>query len=247
MGVNRSGGGASNGLEEKNSRATESPDADLVERARAGDHDAFRRLVERHQRASYALAIGMLRHEADARDALQEAFLKAYRNLASFQGNAAFSTWLYRIVTNACIDRRRRRKITVEADDATIGAVDSSPTLAVMPRNPHRELERIHLGERIHEALGKLPEHHRDAIVLRELEGLSYAEIAVATGVSIGTVMSRLFNARQKLQLALADVAEAAQLRPSRGSAAAVGPESREGTASTASAGPASPGGEERA
>ncbi len=205
MAVNKPGAAASK-REEPKSLAHDPPDTELVQRAREGDRAAFRVLVERHQRASFALAIGMLRHEADARDALQEAFLKAFRNLGSFHGDAAFSTWLYRIVSNACIDRRRRRKITVEADDVTIGAVDSSPTLAVMPRNPHRELERTRLGERIQAALAKLPDYHRDTVVLREVEGLSYAEIAEATGVSIGTVMSRLFHARQKLQVALSDV-----------------------------------------
>jgi RNA polymerase sigma-70 factor (ECF subfamily) len=207
MVVNIRGAGASKGQEEPKI-AADPPDTELVQRAREGDRDAFRVLVERHQRASFALAMGMLRHEADARDALQEAFLKAFRNLGHFHGDAAFSTWLYRIVTNACIDRRRRRKVTVEADDATIGAVDSSPTLAVVPRNPQRELERARLGERIQEALAKLPDYHRDTVVLREIEGLSYAEIAEATGVSIGTVMSRLFHARQKLQAALADMVE---------------------------------------
>jgi RNA polymerase sigma-70 factor (ECF subfamily) len=208
MVVNIRGAGASKRDEDPRLAATDPPDTELVQRAREGDRAAFRVLVERHQRASYALAMGMLRHEADARDALQEAFLKAFRNLGNFHGEAAFSTWLYRIVTNACIDRRRRRKVTVEADDATIGSVDSSPTLAVAPRNPHRELERARLGERIQAALSKLPDYHRDAVVLREIEGLSYAEIAEATGVSIGTVMSRLFHARQKLQAALADPAE---------------------------------------
>ena len=178
-------------------------DVELVALARSGDRAAFRVLIERHQRAAFGLAIGMLRHEADARDALQEAFLKAFRGLENFHGDAAFSTWLYRIVSNACIDRRRRRKLTVEADDATIGALESSPTLAVMPRSPHRELERSRLGERISAALQNLPDNQRNTVILREIEGLSYAEIAEATGVSIGTVMSRLFHARQKLQVAL--------------------------------------------
>jgi RNA polymerase sigma-70 factor (ECF subfamily) len=207
MAVNNRDSGASKGHEEPK-HAADPPDTELVQRAREGDRGAFRVLVERHQRASFALAMGMLRHEADARDALQEAFLKAFRNLGNFQGEAAFSTWLYRIVTNACIDRRRRRKVMVEADEATIGSVDSSPTLAVVPRNPQRELERARLGERIQEALAQLPDYHRDTVVLREIEGLSYQEIADATGVSIGTVMSRLFHARQKLQVALADMAE---------------------------------------
>lgn len=221
MALNKPGARASKGHEEPTTVAATPPDTELVQRAREGDREAFRVLVERHQRASFALAMGMLRHEADARDALQEAFLKAFRNLGSFHGDAAFSTWLYRIVSNACIDRRRRRKVTVEVDDVTIGAVDSSPTLAVMPRSPQRELERARLGERIHAALAKLPDYHRDTVVLREIEGLSYAEIAEATGVSIGTVMSRLFHARQKLQAALADVYEGGAARtasePSQG------------------------------
>lgn len=232
MVVNSRDGGASKRDLEPSTRANDPPDTDLVRRAREGDRNAFRQLVERHQRAAFALAMGMLRHEADARDALQEAFLKAFRSLDGFHGDAAFSTWLYRIVSNACIDRRRRRKITVEADDANLGAVDSSPTLAVMPRSPHRELERHRLGERIGAALEKLPDYHRDTVILREVEGLSYAEIAEATGVSIGTVMSRLFHARQKLQVALADLHDGS---PARGSLVA----SKDGSGGEATAGKA--------
>ena len=215
MVVNSRDVGASKRDLEPSTRANDPPDTDLVRLAREGDRNAFRQLVERHQRAAFALAMGMLRHEADARDALQEAFLKAFRSLDGFHGDAAFSTWLYRIVSNACID-----------------AVDSSPTLAVMPRSPHRELERHRLGERIGAALEKLPDYHRDTVILREVEGLSYAEIAEATGVSIGTVMSRLFHARQKLQVALADLHDGS---PARGSLVA----SKDGSGGEAPAGKA--------
>ena len=172
-----------------------------VERAQAGDQEAFRHLVERYQRRVYAVAYGIVRNRDDAWDVAQEAFVKAYRNLTRFQGNSGFYTWLYRITYNLCIDtmRSRSRRSFVEMDSSRMlqAAVAKE---APLETHPAKSVDRRELGEAIENALNELSEKHRAIIVLREIEGLSYEEIADVLKVSKGTVMSRLFHARRKLQ-----------------------------------------------
>ena len=172
-----------------------------VERAQAGDQEAFRHLVERYQRRVYAVAYGIVRNRDDAWDIAQEAFVKAYRNLTRFQGNSGFYTWLYRITYNLCIDnmRARSRRSFVEIDSSRMlqAAVAKE---APMETHPAKTADRRELAEQIEKALNQLSEKHRAIIVLREIEGLSYEEIADVLKVSKGTVMSRLFHARRKLQ-----------------------------------------------
>jgi RNA polymerase sigma-70 factor, ECF subfamily len=171
-------------------------DLELVARARAGDRDAFRLLVERYEGRAYAIAYGFLGNREDAREIVQEAFLKAYRTLAGFRGEAGFYTWLYRIVVNLAIDfRRRDRPAPLEEPDRLRDPREADPA---------SEAYRGELREAIRAAIDGLPREQRAVIVLRELEGLSYAEIAEVEQVPIGTVMSRLFYARRKLQAALA-------------------------------------------
>jgi RNA polymerase sigma-70 factor (ECF subfamily) len=179
-------------------------DADLVGRARGGDHEAFRQLVERHQGRVYRLALRILRDEERARDAAQDAFLKAYRGLAGFEGRSAFYTWLYRLTFNLCIDLRRRDRSAreVEYDDGVThaGPDPGGPLLEEADGGPAGALERAEIRERVAAAVDTLPEVHRETLLLREVEGLSYSEIAQALGIPKGTVMSRLHYARKRVQ-----------------------------------------------
>jgi RNA polymerase sigma-70 factor, ECF subfamily len=185
-------------------------DRGLVEAARGGDTKAFRALVERHQRRAYAIAFSLLRDESDAAEVVQEAFLRVYRGLATFQGGSSFFTWLYRIVTNLAIDQLRRPGRQNDELDESRGPLDESdegsfPLLSrVDGADPLDAMHRAELGGAIKAALDALPPYHRGVIIMREVEGLSYEEMAQAMGVSKGTIMSRLFHARQKLQRALA-------------------------------------------
>lgn len=188
-------------------------DRGLIARAQGGDVAAFRSLVERHQRRAFAIALALVRDENDARELVQEAFLRVYRGLATFQGGSSFFTWLYRIITNLSIDliRKPGRQLTADIDDARLENTDDSqeadfPFISrVDGGDPADVVRRREIASRLHSALDALPSYHRGVIVMREIEGLSYEEMAQAMGVSKGTIMSRLFHARQKLQKALAD------------------------------------------
>jgi RNA polymerase sigma-70 factor (ECF subfamily) len=185
-------------------------DAALVTAARKGDREAFRVLVERHQGKAYAVALGMLKNRDDARDVVQDAFFMVWRSLAAFEGQSAFYTWLYRIVANLCIDQLRKGKRQVEYDDAREHEEDElAQESNILPQtagfHPGRALESKQLGARIERALGELSPAHRAVILMREVEGLSYKEMAQAMRCSEGTIMSRLFHARKKMQQALVE------------------------------------------
>ena len=186
-------------------------DRALLLAAQAGDGRAFRKLVERHQRRALAIALGMVRDEQDARDLVQEAFLRVYRGLDRFQGESSFFTWFYRILTNLAIDFvRRPSRRDAEHDDrrSRFDAADEADAPFVSRIDGAEPLDALHrreLAARIREALDALPPYHRGVILMREVEGMSYEEMAQAMNVSKGTIMSRLFHARQKLQRALSD------------------------------------------
>lgn len=173
---------------------------------RAGERDAYRVLVERYQGRAYRLALRMLRSEEAARDAVQEAFVKAYRALPRFQGRSRFYTWLYRMVVNQCLDARRRersdRHVPFEEAGGPHGEGPEAPSPEVhgRPQGPAAGAMRKELRERIAAAVEALPESARETFLLREVDGLSYAEIARSQGIPKGTVMSRLHNARQRLR-----------------------------------------------
>jgi RNA polymerase sigma-70 factor (ECF subfamily) len=195
-------------------RASADPaDLEAVTRAASGDHEAFRVLVERYQGRAHGLALRILRDEEQAKDVVQEAFLKAYRTLDRFEGRSSFYTWFYRVVTNLCIDAKRRAPAgrAVEWDDAQALAVPVGSGLdAVDPasqhaRSPAGELERAQLREAITRAIDALPEDARRTLLLREVDGLDYAEIAACLGIPKGTVMSRLHNARRRVRALLAE------------------------------------------
>lgn len=189
-------------------------DAELVAAARRGDRDAFRTLFERYHRRAYALAFGVLRHPDDALDVVQDAFIKAHKYLDKFEGNSSFYTWLYRIVMNLAIDhlRKHRRVKPVELDEQHLeeSAGDDALLPKILGGNPGRALMDKEIRARIDQALGELSDNHRAVLIMRELEGLSYEEMAQAMGCSKGTIMSRLFHARKNMQRQLVDLVDRA-------------------------------------
>jgi len=183
-------------------------DRGLIVQAQAGDQAAFRRLVERHQRRAFVIAVGLVRDENDARELVQEAFLRVYKSLGSFQGGSSFFTWLYRIVTNLAIDLMRkpgRKDVPLQDGQADEEGSELPLVSRIDGGDPLDVMRRREIAARIQTALDALPPYHRGVILMREVEGMSYEEMAEAMGVSKGTIMSRLFHARQKMQRALAD------------------------------------------
>jgi RNA polymerase sigma-70 factor (ECF subfamily) len=187
-------------------------DHELVDAARRGDRDAFRTLFERYHRRAYALAFGVLRHQDDALDVVQDAFIKAHKYLDKFEGTSSFYTWLYRIVMNLAIDhlRKHRRVRPVELDEQHLeeGAGDDALLPKILGGNPGRALMDKEIRARIDQALGTLSDNHRAVLIMRELEGMSYEEMAQAMGCSKGTIMSRLFHARKNMQKQLVDLVD---------------------------------------
>ncbi|HET6923634.1 MAG TPA: sigma-70 family RNA polymerase sigma factor [Anaeromyxobacteraceae bacterium] len=183
-------------------------DPTLVTRARAGDAAAFRSLVVRYQRKVYAVALGIVRDPDLAWDVAQEAFVRVHQNLAEFKGESAFSTWVFRIATNLAIDsvrreRTRSRDDLEEIDEAALAEGGEGILSTALGTNPQESALRRELAGKIGEALSRLPEKHRTILVLREVEGLSYEELAERLRIHKGTVMSRLFHARRKMQALL--------------------------------------------
>lgn len=190
-------------------------DLTLVQRARDGDQRAFKQLVERYQRKVYAVALGMVKDPEDAREVAQEAFVKIYKYLEHFKGDASFYTWLYRITANLCIDLLRRKgargeeavefddSLQVEGTDAGLGVLGSR-----LGTNPQKSVLRRELAERITAAIQSLPEAHREILLLREVEGMSYEDLSHTLRIPKGTVMSRLFHARLKMQKILREYVE---------------------------------------
>jgi RNA polymerase sigma-70 factor (ECF subfamily) len=177
-------------------------DRDLVQAAQRGDQQAFRRLVERYQRRVFQLAVGMVKDADEAMDIAQETFVRVHRYLPSFKGDSSFFTWTYRIAVNLCLDagRRRGRSEAVEFDErqAEVEAAMDPPSAALA--GPQRTALNRELAGKMEEALASLSENHRAILLLREVEGLSYEELSRALGIRKGTVMSRLFHARLKMQ-----------------------------------------------
>lgn len=203
-GVNAARQGAS-----KRARDAED-DRELVRRVQEGDQRAFRILFDRYHRRAYAVAFGVVKNSQDAADIVQDGFVKVHRHIGKFQGSSSFYTWLYRIIMNLAIDHVRRKKNAkgVEYDDRVGREADEiAGDGALLPRildaNPSKTVIRKELLAKIQEALDELPEYHRAVIVLREVEGLSYEEMSKVLGVPKGTIMSRLFHARKKMQAAL--------------------------------------------
>lgn len=180
----------------------------LVTRAKQGDQDAFSQLVEANQNKVYTLALRMTGNPEDGADLAQEAFLRAWRSLPSFQGDSSFSTWLYRLTSNLCIDFLRREKRRKAAAVVSLDDEGAAYPLEIPDHRftPEGEVERRELRTSVEQALHKLPDGQRQALVLRELGGLSYAEIAARLDLESGTVKSRIARARLSLRnILLAD------------------------------------------
>jgi RNA polymerase sigma-70 factor (ECF subfamily) len=193
----------------------EADDLALVSRARSGDDEAFRALVVRYQRKVYAVALGIVKDPDLAWDVAQEAFVRVHEHLAEFKGESAFSTWVFRITTHLGIDavRRERRSRKDDVDEMRDeDLTDAGEGILATPlgTDPQASVLRKELLGKIQAALATLPEKHRTILVLREIEGLSYEELAERLGIHKGTVMSRLFHARKKMQAALREYADIA-------------------------------------
>lgn len=185
-------------------------DLRLVELAQHGNSKAYDELVTRHRGRIYAMIRNMIHHETEAWDLSQEVFIKAWHALPRFEAKAKFTTWLYRIAHNVVYDFTRKRKIDSvgELNDEIFDRerIDSaSSTTPTGGESPDSQLSLDELRTKIQSALAKLSAEHREVVVLKDAHGLSYKEIADAMECSIGTVMSRLFYARQKLQTMLKD------------------------------------------
>lgn len=185
-------------------------EASLLAQARSGDTRAFDALITRHRERIYMHAYQIVRNEEDALDVTQETFIRAWKSLPRFDGKASLISWLYRISTNAGIDvcRRRQSRPQTELDSGPMKIDAASHTTPSQPDAPGAGHDRAEIRRRVEAAFAELSLEHRAVISLKELEDLSYEEIAQRVGCSVGTVMSRLFYARKKLQSLLSDLHE---------------------------------------
>jgi RNA polymerase sigma-70 factor (ECF subfamily) len=185
-------------------------DAELVERSQGGDAAAFDLLVTRYRGKVYAMIVNMIHNDAEAWDLAQDTFIKAWKALPKFEARSNFFTWLYRITHNVTYDWLRKKKIQGGAEfNDSIRPGDIEPGSLTTPRTnapPDEALEKNETRRRIEAAIDELSDQHREIILLKEVQGCRYQEIADILEVSIGTVMSRLFYARKKLQTLLEDL-----------------------------------------
>ena len=185
---------------------TTTSESELAERCAAGDAQAWGELVHSHERMVYHLALQLLGNPEDARDLSQDVFLTVFRSIHRFRGDSALQTWIYRIVVNHVRNRqrwwRRRRRSGEVSLDAVI-AEHGEPAAPIASTSPERALDQKELGQRLWRALGRLPFEQRSTIILRELHGMRYAEIAFSLGVTTAAVKSRLARARQTLRAEL--------------------------------------------
>jgi RNA polymerase sigma-70 factor, ECF subfamily len=196
------------GLNNVTSSLQQFEDLELTRRSQAGDTEAFGELVTKYRAKILAMLYGMVRDENDAWDLAQEGFLQAWRSIHRFEGRSSFYTWLYRLTVNLAIEslRRKGRREEVELDDAIPCSLPS----------PRANYQRNEIRQHINAALAQLSPEHRAVIVLKEIEDLQYQEIAEILNLSIGTVMSRLFYGRKKLQSMLRPIYnQIYQTRPS--------------------------------
>ncbi len=174
-------------------------DVERIKRFKSGDEEAFAELVRCYQDRIYSLCRYMLKNRYDAEDAAQDTFIKAYRNLRNFKPKASFYTWLYRIAVNTCLDRQKRPlfaslfKWSAHGEESTIEAQSNKPS-------PEEICETRQLGQALHIGLNRLSPKLRAVIFLREIDGLSYEEIAEVLEVSVGTVKSRISRAKEEMR-----------------------------------------------
>lgn len=183
-----------------------------IQAARRGDQDAFASLVRAYEKRVFALTRRMCRNPEDAAEAAQEAFLAAWQGLPSFRGEAEFSTWLYRLASNACVDllrREGRRQAPASLDDEALNLPDPAPS-------PQEAAEQGELRRQIEAGLAALPEEYRQVLLLREIHQLRYEEIAAVLKLDIGTVKSRISRGRKRLRNFLLESGNFSGPRPSK-------------------------------
>jgi RNA polymerase sigma-70 factor (ECF subfamily) len=187
---------------------TKDPDLEWVRRAQAGDESAFGDLVRAHYESAFRTALSILRHEHDARDVVQDVWIVVWKKLAAFRGDAKFSTWLHPIIVRRALDHLRKRRrwfdrflpFQSEGDEPdSSGDRIAAAAEPVAEETPRDDMEKAERNQRFERALATLPPKHRTVLTLREIQGLSYEEIAGAMKCKTGTVMSRLFHARRLL------------------------------------------------
>lgn len=180
---------------------TRSEEMNIIYRVLSGDTNAFEALVIENQRQVYTLALKMTGNEEDAYDISQDAFVKAYRSLPKFRGDSKFSVWLYRLTSNLCLDFLRSRKRRAAFSTSYTNDEDEDRELEIPDErfSPETVLEKNELRISVNAAMAALPEDYRQILILREINGLSYDEIAEVLSLELGTVKSRIFRARKKL------------------------------------------------
>ncbi len=182
--------------------ATKKSDAPLIARALAGEQKAYADLMARHRGPLYNLLYNMVHNREETEDLLQEAFMKAFAALHTFNKEFAFSTWLYKIAINTTIDHLRKKKLQTYSLDKPIQSKEGElkREYADVHATTDNELLSSEKSSLIAQAIAELPDHYREAIILRHTEEKSYEEIAALTGVPLGTVKARIFRAREMLK-----------------------------------------------
>lgn len=179
-----------------------SVELELVVQSKGGDLEAFEQLVMMYQKQIYNLGYRMMGNEEDASDMTQEAFLKAFKSIKKFNLKSSFGTWLYRIAVNLCIDElRKRKRVRLYPIAHNDNAEDrGQQVVADCGDLPEEVIEKNEVRVKVHRAINRLPEHHRTMIVLKDIQGRSYQEIADMLGINMGTVKSRISRARASLK-----------------------------------------------
>ena len=172
-------------------------------RARRGELDAFEELVRQYEKRVYAVALRSSGSPEDAADITQEVFLRAWRSIESFRGDSGFSTWLFRITMNLCVDHARHKNAQPQTQPLVVGEEDAERPIPDPAPTPEEHLENSELGRELAAALDEVSEEHRRIVLLRDVSGLSYTEIAEVLEISEGTVKSRLSRARIALRTIL--------------------------------------------
>lgn len=191
-------------------------DKHIVAQARRGDLSAFEELVIRYEKRVYAIALRSSGSPEDAADITQEVFLKVWRSMESFRGDSGFSTWLFRITMNLCVDHARRRQTQPQTQPLVQGEEDDERPIPDTALTPEEHLENSELGRELAAALDEVSDEHRRIVLLRDVSGMSYTEIAEVLEISEGTVKSRLSRARIALRKILLKRGNLFHLSPSK-------------------------------
>lgn len=170
----------------------------LIERAMNGDSSSFNRLMELHERRMYAVALRMCADREDAQDCLQEAMLRIYRSINGFKGQSSFATWVYRVTMNTCLDELRKKKN--KQNTSLDGLLDMGWSPVDEQASPEKRAIDSEVQKCLHAAIGELPEDMRAAVVLRDIQGFTYDEIAQMLDINVGTIKSRISRGREKLR-----------------------------------------------